>query len=681
MASSQPSAVLRFIRTIVPARASCTLPDHELVRRFLSHQDETAFAVLVERHGPLVLGVCRRLLRGTEDAEDAFQATFLVLVRKAGSITKRESVGSWLNGVACRVALKARSQAARRRAVERELRDLRAAAPHGRVGSDFGPALDEELSRLPDRYRIPLVLCYLEGKSTEEAARQIGCPRGTVLSRMARGREQLRRRLVQRGLAAPAVLTLAIPWEESAPTAVPPALAQSTIQAARAFIAGEAIGRSISAHAAALAKGAMHTMLLTKLWNGAAVLLTASVLIAVTGRLVQQARAGTGGEEPRPELMPGNTDAIRLPAEAVAKLGVCIGEAKPRGPARPRLLILPGSLAIDPGRVSRIRTRVSPAEVVEIADVVPGSSVKKGALLVVLRSLDVAQKKGDLIDALVRLRLDQDILARVEKAARDGAVPEATLLSARRNVESSRNSMSRVETTLRILQVPEADIKAVKAYAEALGKAKGKRDPEKEKDWARVELRAPRDGVIVEKNVALGEILSDGTTTLFTLADLSKLQVLVNAPEDELASLQALKPDQRRWSIRPVNGQAVEGQIEEIGYLIDPNQHTALIKGTVPNAEGRLRAGQFITATITLPRPVQELVVPTSALVEDGRDTYLFVQPDPTQPVYVQRRVVVVRRGHDTAHVRYPWKSGERVVTTGALDLKAALDDLKAERK
>jgi cobalt-zinc-cadmium efflux system membrane fusion protein len=679
MASRQTNAVLRFIRQIATAQGPGALPDRELLERFLTQQDEVAFATLVQRHGPLVLGVCRRVLHHTQDAEDAFQATFLVLVRKAGSIIRRESLGSWLYGVASRIALKARSRAARRRARETELRDLPAfGPPRGLVRNDFEPALDEEVNRLPDKYRVPLVLCYLEGKTTAEAARQIGCRRGTVLSRLARARERLRLRLTHRGFALPATLSAIGLAPSAASTAVTAALAGSTVKAALALAAGAAVDGMVSVKVIALAKGTMQAMLMTKLRIAAAVLLAASVLGGGAGLLTHHARAGKSGDEPRPERVAGDADAVRLPAGAGARLGIATGETRPRRAPRPRLLHLKGSTALDPRRLARVRCPFA-GEVIEVAEVRPGSAVKKGDVLVVVWSKDLAEKKHELVDALVQLHLDREILARAEKAA--NTVPEVIILKARRNVQGDSNAVRRVERALRAWSLSEEEIKTLKEYADGLAQRKGERDPEKEKAWGRVTLRAPFDGVIVERNVALHEMVRDNTVSLFQIAQMDRLLVIANAPESELPALNSLRPDERVWSVRPVGPAApteFKGSIEEIGYLIDPNQHTAVIKGYIDNPEGRLRAGQFITATVVLPT---ELVLPASALVEVGRETIVFIQPDPMKPVYVQRRVVVVRRGHDTAHVRFPWKPGERVVTVGALDLKAALDDLKAERK
>jgi RNA polymerase sigma factor (sigma-70 family) len=176
--------------------------DGELLARFAGGGDRAAFAEIVRRHGPLVLGVCRRVLGHRPDADDAFQATFLILARKAERIDRPERLGNWLYGVATRVAFKARSTAARWRARESRVEPM-APAPDPLLGlamRELQLALDEELNRLPERHRVPLVLCYLEGKTHEEAADELGCPTGSMSWRLGRAREALRRRLVRRGL-------------------------------------------------------------------------------------------------------------------------------------------------------------------------------------------------------------------------------------------------------------------------------------------------------------------------------------------------------------------------------------------------------------------------------------------------------------------------------------------------
>src|SRR5215471_16797345 len=177
------------------------LTDGQLLERFANRRDGEAFAQLVHRHGPLVLGVCRQMLRQEQDAEDAFQATFLVLSRKARSIRRAEALPNWLYGVATRLATRMKAAALRRRKREVALveRPSSEPAPEGELG-DLGPILYEEIGHLPDKYRIPFVLCYLEGKTNEETAQQLGCPHGTVFSRLARARERLRNRLKRRGV-------------------------------------------------------------------------------------------------------------------------------------------------------------------------------------------------------------------------------------------------------------------------------------------------------------------------------------------------------------------------------------------------------------------------------------------------------------------------------------------------
>jgi RNA polymerase sigma factor (sigma-70 family) len=183
--------------------------DADLVARFALAGDEAAFGELVRRHGPMVLGVCRRLLPNRHDAEDAFQATFLLLARNAAAIRKRDAVGSWLYGTAYRVASRARGDAARRRAREGKA----AAAPvyDPRVEAawrELRPILDDELNRLPEKYRRPLVLCYLQGLTNAEAARLLGWTKGTVSGRLARARDLLRARLKRRGVGPECCLFL-----------------------------------------------------------------------------------------------------------------------------------------------------------------------------------------------------------------------------------------------------------------------------------------------------------------------------------------------------------------------------------------------------------------------------------------------------------------------------------------
>src|SRR5579864_2842476 len=188
MTNSQTSDVLQQICTSV-LREAGGLSDRQLLEIFIERRDEAAFEAMVRRHGPMVMGVCRRILRNPQDAEDAFQAAFLVLVRKAAVLASRELLAGWLYGVAYNTALKAKAAAARRRRKERQATAMREAdAETSTPENDWLPLLDRELNGLPDKYRLPIVLCELQGKPHKEAARELGCPIGTLSGRLSRGR-------------------------------------------------------------------------------------------------------------------------------------------------------------------------------------------------------------------------------------------------------------------------------------------------------------------------------------------------------------------------------------------------------------------------------------------------------------------------------------------------------------
>jgi RNA polymerase sigma factor (sigma-70 family) len=233
--------------------------DAALLARFAAGRDESAFAALVERHGPMVLTVCRRVLRDRHEAEDAFQAVFLVLARKAGSYGWHDSIAGWLYTVAGRIACKARTLAARRARPMELSEEPQQPAPVAEAWPDVKPVLDEEMRRLPEKYRVPLVLCYLEGKTSEEAARLLGRPVGTVWSQLSRGREMLRSRLLRRGVAVPTAALATVLADSAAPAALPPTLSLAAVRNALGSVAAKDL-----VPAAVLAKGALREMFLTK---------------------------------------------------------------------------------------------------------------------------------------------------------------------------------------------------------------------------------------------------------------------------------------------------------------------------------------------------------------------------------------------------------------------------------
>jgi len=308
MASAQLNTLIRHLRQTARLREVAALSDGQLLDCFLARREEAAFAALVRRHGPMVLGVCRRVLRHAQDAEDAFQATFLVLVRKGASVRPSNAVGNWLYGVAYRTSLKAKALTARRRAKEGPMRDL----PQPEADNlwlDLQPILDRELHHLPNRYRGPVVLCDLEGKSRKEAAQQLGCPEGTLSSRLARGRQILAKRLKHCGVALSAGALAGVVAQNAAEAAVPAALASSTARAATLLATGKAAG-AVSIKVAALTEGVIKTMLLTKLKIATVVFLAVSFLTLGTGALTYSrlgAVSGTTLSDESPSLPRADT--------------------------------------------------------------------------------------------------------------------------------------------------------------------------------------------------------------------------------------------------------------------------------------------------------------------------------------------------------------------------------------
>jgi RNA polymerase sigma factor (sigma-70 family) len=245
--------------------------DALLLTQFIEHRDEAAFAALVRRHGSMVMGVCRRLLHDQHDAEDAFQATFLILVRKASSIAKRELLANWLYGVAHKTALKARAINMRRRAKEKQVAEMPdlVVGECTVAGEQLLALLDQELSRLPGRYRVPILLCDLEGKTRRQAAALLDCPEGSLSSRLARGRAMLARRLTRRGVAVSAGAIVAALEQQAASAGVPSGLLACTVKSSVSLAAGEVAVSALPPKAATLMEAIMKVMLQSKLKVGA----------------------------------------------------------------------------------------------------------------------------------------------------------------------------------------------------------------------------------------------------------------------------------------------------------------------------------------------------------------------------------------------------------------------------
>jgi RNA polymerase sigma factor (sigma-70 family) len=309
MTSGPQGSVHRSIRTLFSAGTAGGMTDGQLLEQFLSRRDEgaeAAFATLVALHGPMVWNVCRGVLTDPHAAEDAFQATFLILARKAGSIRQRDAVGPWLFGVARRVAVRARTAAARRRLAEGQATEMRVTSTLDPLKREQLESLHEEVDRLPEKYRAPVVLCHIEGLTHAEAATLLKCPVGTVSIRLSRARELLRARLTRRGLVLPAAFAAAMLSAETATAAMPmpTGLAASTIKVAMHVAAGKVMTAGVvPASVTQLATGELRSMILSKLTVAGAAVLAAGLITAGVGWLA-------AGEKPAPV-------AVATPARAV----------------------------------------------------------------------------------------------------------------------------------------------------------------------------------------------------------------------------------------------------------------------------------------------------------------------------------------------------------------------------
>jgi cobalt-zinc-cadmium efflux system membrane fusion protein len=426
-------------------------------------------------------------------------------------------------------------------------------------------------------------------------------------------------------------------------------------------------------------------------------------------------------EQPlRPKLV-----ELTLPAETVEQMGVktaVIGRHAERYP-----LHMAGTLTFDPNRLDRIQARFG-GEVVKIGTILArkpdgisderesrelrlGDRVKAGTLLAEVWSKDLGEKKAELVDTLVSLDRDQTYLNTLKQLERENVVPPITVFQQQTVVSGELNTLAKVRRTLQIWKIPPQEIREIEEEARRIIKLRGKEETEKEKeereqrvkDWARVEVKAHINGVIVERNILAGNII-DPTLDLFKVAGLSKMAVYAHAYEEDLLRLEKM-PRPIPWQIRLTDPGApllTSRGAEQIGFVFDQNQHTDLVMGLVDNPvkdadsiqpRYLLRAGQYVTATVQIDAPSDVVSVPIGALIEDGSENAVFLQPDPGQTTYLLRRVAIVKRFEKMAYVKsrltpaeakrglQPITPGERVVTRAAGLLKSALDDAQSKVK
>ena len=631
------------IRTLFGVGTAAALSDDQLLERFTRQGDaaEVAFVALVQKHGPMVLRVCRGVLRDPHDAEDAFQATFLVLALKAGTIRERNSVASWLFGTARRVAIRAKSEITRRAINERcgspmaEHRSRASAAP------ETLPEVHEEVDRLPEKYRLPIILCYLEGLTHEEAAVQLRVPVGTVKVRLSRARERLRGRLTRRGLA-PSVLAV-VPIGRASGMAPAP-FVKSTIEAAMRIVAGRPPGTS--AIVLDLVQGVLRTMFLTKLKTAAAIL--AASLTITLAAMVGLPSLARSAQEPTPKVSGTATgaDAREVTIETIAKsdfrltttqnatiqafesvdiypkvagdlksLAVDIGDAVKRG----QLLAEIDSPELD-ADVERERATIGKAK----AKVV----VAQSAILVAQASLATERSKVIVAESALKqsedaVRLQQKQFDRIKELVDRNAVEPKLGDEAKGRVEAAesaaRVAKAQISSATAASALAEAKLGAVKAELEEASAdirivEASLRKATIRKDSARIV--SPLDGIVTSRSHHVGVYVRPGTegnvAPLLSIIKAGKVRVVVLVPDGDAPRLDRGDPATVR--IDALGGREYRGVVSRTAFAEDPATRTLRAEIDLENADGRLRPGQFGSATISLEERSGVLSIPSSAI-------------------------------------------------------------------
>jgi HlyD family secretion protein len=548
MAAGPSGAVLRDIQTLFDSGTVGGLSDRQLLERFASRRDasaDTAFEALVLRHGPMVLRVCRNVLGDSTDAQDAFQATFLVLVRRHSSIRGLDSIAGWLYGVACRVAARARVESSRHRAGERRaaLRVVEAVDPPDACeldSAEFGPVIQAAVERLPEKYRAVVVLCYWQGLTHEQAAARLGCPLGTVRSRMARARDLLRRRLTRLGFVSLAGIVVTAVDAASTPTCalrpipIPPELVHSTIRAASQVAAGRATAGVASGLAASLVQRVLWSMTMSKIGSiaGGAVLvglLSYGAGVAISKSQADQAKSSVpqakgkvgkkairdrennpAGSSKAYSLVEGQTTIIKiLPDRSQVKKGevVCeLDSAALRDTlVNQRITTKSAEASFQNAKLSR---EIAELAVVEYAE---GLYVDER----VERELDIKIAEADLALAEDNLEELKGQKADSKKLRTAGLVT----MKARFALERGQSRRKTLLEFTKPKRMKELQSELEKARSNELAKhatweLQGSKEKKLEKQIAACEIRAPRDGTLVYANPGDGRrtLIEEGAT-------------------------------------------------------------------------------------------------------------------------------------------------------------------------
>ena len=427
---------------------------------------------------------------------------------------------------------------------------------------------------------------------------------------------------------------------------------------------------------------------LLKIWFiGSRAILAGFVLITGISASFIGSRYSTAKTIPEPNIETVlNVEAIRrsglnsvvVPAETAKRMGLATATVSDSNRRCPTISFT-GCLAFDNDALIRIHSRFS-GELVSIGQTEEGrplrlgDKVKSGQLLAIVWSKDLGEKKSELCDAVSKLSADTTTFQRLK----DGGVSERSVLEAERIVQADRIAVERAERTLRTWRLSESEIATIRDDAGRI-KSDGAGQSPHSSDWAKVEVRSSLSGTIVEKSGNPGDII-DTTATIFTIGDLTNLAVWAHIYEEDLPLLNSL-PKPIEWTITLPSQPDVSsvGTLEQISSVIDPNQHTALALGRVKNPSGSLKVGQSVKVSVTLPRSTNEIKLPVDAVIEDGRESIVFLQSNEKQSEFVRCPVHVTRRFRDVIYVKTDperIRLGNSVVTAGALLLRDAVDQL-----
>jgi RND family efflux transporter MFP subunit len=606
----------------------------------------------------MVLGVCRRHLSNPQDADDAFQATFLTLVKKAGSVVNGSALASWLYQVAYRVALRARISLARRAHRERPgMGDLAGPANSVPTDPELRRVLDDEVSRLPRRHREAFVLCCLEGKSGAEAARLLGCRPGTVSSRLTRARERLRRRLLRRGIAPAIGVEVALLEGDAGAATTPVTMIHSTLQAAMSFAAGEADGGALSPQAVTLAKGALRTMYLSQLKVIALWLL---VTCAFTGGVVwtlQALAAGPSAPENGNQLSEearGGQPQKGLPVVQVAK--PCPGglERSTQQPcsvyAYEELKVIPRASGIMNALSVDIGSRVKKGQVLAEIDAPQlvleerqaGAAVRQvtglireghARVLIAKAEVQAAQKavmvkEAEAVTAKATFKVSQAEVERLKNAMnRTGgailvskgelAIGETQALAARGRVEAAQAAIAGAQAEVEVKKgqvlLAEAALEALTANLEA-----AKLNQEKARlALEQTRIVTPIDGVVTRCDVHVGDFVrsdASGTpTSLLTVQGTGRLRVVVGIPDKDAPLAEPGSPVDLSFDALP--GVKIAGKIARTAFVLNEKTRTMRVEIDLPNPAGLIRPGMSGQASVHLLKSPNALRVPLSALL------------------------------------------------------------------